>query len=183
MSWRLRSAIEWVAQFVGLATVRWMWMGFGKCGWVPAGVVALVGGSGGLFVFDGLQFGGIVIVGCCDYKKLLKSGKPELNTNARKIAKKYLWPRLIFDILAILPIPQVVIPTIFSEMRSTKTSNKMKLLNTIVLFQYVPRVSQIYLSWKKLTRNDKKFDRIILVKASLNFILYILAGHVSLVKE
>ncbi|XP_065623549.1 cyclic nucleotide-gated ion channel 1 [Quercus suber] len=116
-------------------------------------------------------------------KKLLKSGKPELNTNARKIAKKYLWPRLIFDILAILPIPQVVIPTIFSEMRSTKTSNKMKLLNTIVLFQYVPRVSQIYLSWKKLTRNDKKFDRIILVKASLNFILYILAGHVSLVKE
>ncbi|KAK4548412.1 hypothetical protein RGQ29_032793 [Quercus rubra] len=41
-------------------------------------------------------------------KKLLKSGKPELNTNARKIAKKYLWPRLIFDILAILPIPQVL---------------------------------------------------------------------------
>ncbi|XP_050261815.1 cyclic nucleotide-gated ion channel 1-like isoform X2 [Quercus robur] len=111
-------------------------------------------------------------------KKLLKSGKPELNTNARKIAKKYLWPRLIFDILAILPIPQVVIPTIFSEMRGTKTSNKVKLLNTIVLFQYVPRVSQIYLSWKKLTRNDKKFDRIILVRASLNFILYILAGHV-----
>ena len=28
----------WVAQFVGLAMVRWMWMGFGKCGWVPAGV-------------------------------------------------------------------------------------------------------------------------------------------------
>ena len=28
--------------------------------------MALVGGSGGLFVFDGLQFGGIVIVGCCD---------------------------------------------------------------------------------------------------------------------
>ncbi|KAK4564814.1 hypothetical protein RGQ29_006755 [Quercus rubra] len=111
-------------------------------------------------------------------KKLLKSGKPELNTNARKIAKKYLWPRLIFDILAILPIPQVVIPTIFSEMRGTKTSNKVKLLNTIVLFQYVPRVSQIYLSWKKLTRNAKKFDRIILVQASLNFILYILAGHV-----
>ena len=25
-----------------------------------------MGGSGGLFVFDGLQFGGIVIVGCCD---------------------------------------------------------------------------------------------------------------------
>ncbi|XP_075674735.1 cyclic nucleotide-gated ion channel 1-like, partial [Castanea sativa] len=111
-------------------------------------------------------------------KKLLKSGKPELNTNARKIAKKYLWPRLIFDILAILPIPQVVIPTIFSEMRGTKTSNKVKLLNTFVLFQYVPRVSQIHLSWKKLTRNDKKFDRFILVQASLNLILYILAGHV-----
>ncbi|KAF3947000.1 hypothetical protein CMV_026804, partial [Castanea mollissima] len=111
-------------------------------------------------------------------KKLLKSGKSELNTDAWKIAQKYLWPWFLFDIITILPIPQVVTLTIFSEMRGTKSSNKVKFLNTIVLFQYVPRVSQIYLSWRKLITNNKKFDRIVLVKASLNFILYILAGHV-----
>ncbi|XP_050259648.1 cyclic nucleotide-gated ion channel 1-like [Quercus robur] len=63
-------------------------------------------------------------------------------------------------------------------MRGTESTNKVKFLNAIVLFQYVPRVYQIYLSWRKLITTDKKFDRIILVKASLNFILYILAGHV-----
>nr|POE83914.1 cyclic nucleotide-gated ion channel 1 [Quercus suber] len=111
-------------------------------------------------------------------KKLLKSGKSELNTDAWKIAQKYLWPWFLFDIITILPIPQVVTLTIFSEMRGTKSSKKVKFLNSIVLFQYVPRVSQIYLSWRKLITNNKKFDRIVLVKASLNFILYILAGHV-----
>ena len=40
-------------------------------------------------------------------KKLLKSGKSELNTDAWKIAQKYLWPWFLFDIITILPIPQV----------------------------------------------------------------------------
>ena len=59
--------------------------------------------------FDFIYLVHIILQFCTGFidKKLLKSGKPELNTNARKIAKKYLWPRLIFDILAILPIPQV----------------------------------------------------------------------------
>nr|XP_023874085.1 cyclic nucleotide-gated ion channel 1-like isoform X2 [Quercus suber] len=41
-------------------------------------------------------------------KKLLKSGKSELNTDAWKIAQKYLWPWFLFDIITILPIPQVL---------------------------------------------------------------------------
>ncbi|KAK7854289.1 cyclic nucleotide-gated ion channel 1, partial [Quercus suber] len=48
-------------------------------------------------------------------------------------------------------------------MRGTESTNKVKFLNAIVLFQYVPRVYQIYLSWRKLITTDKKFDRIILV--------------------
>ena len=38
MSWRFRLATTWVAQFVGLVVVRWMWMGFGGCGWVLVGL-------------------------------------------------------------------------------------------------------------------------------------------------
>nr|POF08082.1 cyclic nucleotide-gated ion channel 1 [Quercus suber] len=41
-------------------------------------------------------------------KKLLRSGKSELNTDAWKIAQKYLWPWFLFDIITILPIPQVL---------------------------------------------------------------------------
>ena len=40
-------------------------------------------------------------------EELRKLAKPKLNTDAWKIARKYLWPRFILDILTILPIPQV----------------------------------------------------------------------------
>ena len=41
-------------------------------------------------------------------EKLLKDGKPQLNTDARKIARRYLWSfHFLLDILVILPIPQV----------------------------------------------------------------------------
>ena len=77
---------------------------------------------------------------------------------------------------------QVGLPIILSEMRSKKrSSNKVKFLNSVLLFQYGPRILQIYLSWKKLIRSDESVDRTLWVKAILNFFLYILAGHVSLI--
>lgn len=91
------------------------------------------------------------------------------------------WRYFLFliDILTILPVPQVALPIILSEMRSKKrSSNKVKFLNSVLLFQYGPRILQIYLSWKKLVRSDKRVDRTLWVKAILNFFLYILAGHV-----
>ncbi|GMY35206.1 cyclic nucleotide-gated ion channel 1-like isoform X5, partial [Fagus crenata] len=110
-------------------------------------------------------------------EKLQKSGrvgKDEWNKNAWDIARRRSY--FVVDILAILPIPQVIMSSIFSVMSSTKSSNTLKLLNSVVLFQYVPRVVQIYQSWKEL-RSDKKFDKIIWFKAALNFFLYVLAGH------
>ena len=77
---------------------------------------------------------------------------------------------------------QVGLPIILSEMRSKKrSSNKVKFLNSVLLFQYGPRILQIYLSWKKLIRSDESVDETLWVKAILNFFLYILAGHVSLI--
>ena len=56
-------------------------------------------------------------------------------------------------------------------------SDLIKLLNTVVLLQYVPRVRVIYLSWKELTRRDGKF--VGWVTVVFNLFLYILASHVS----
>ncbi|KAM4068798.1 hypothetical protein ACB094_12G039900 [Castanea mollissima] len=82
----------------------------------------------------------------------------------------------LIDVFVVLPIPQVVFPFIFKEMRSTRPSEIIKSLNTLVLFQYVPRIRQIYLSWKNLPRNAGKFDG--WIKALFNFFLFILASHV-----
>nr|POE89413.1 cyclic nucleotide-gated ion channel 1 [Quercus suber] len=82
----------------------------------------------------------------------------------------------LIDVFVVLPIPQVVFPFIFKEMRSTRPSEIIKSLNTLVLFQYVPRIRQIYLSWKNLPRNAGKLDG--WIKALFNFFLFILASHV-----
>ncbi|XP_050252064.1 cyclic nucleotide-gated ion channel 1-like isoform X1 [Quercus robur] len=94
-----------------------------------------------------------------------------------EITSRYSWKHFIIDILVILPIPQVVLlQIIYSEMRSTRSSDSIKWLNALVLFQYVPRVRQIYISWKELTKSKGKF--VGWVKAAFIFFLYILSSHV-----
>ena len=77
---------------------------------------------------------------------------------------------------------QVIILIIFRELKGSKSLNMRKLLTFLVLFQYVPRVVQIYRSWKDPNRKANKiFDKTpIWVKAAFNFFLYIIASHVSL---
>ncbi|KAK7845263.1 cyclic nucleotide-gated ion channel 1 [Quercus suber] len=94
-----------------------------------------------------------------------------------EITNRYSWKHFIIDIPVILPIPQVVLlQIVYSEMRSTRSSDSIKWLNALVLFQYAPRVRQIYISWKELTKSKGKF--VGWVKAAFIFFLYILSSHV-----
>ncbi|XP_050260441.1 cyclic nucleotide-gated ion channel 1-like [Quercus robur] len=94
-----------------------------------------------------------------------------------KNGRRHLW-FIMLNVLAILPIPQVVMPSMYSVMRRTKSSN-ITILNSLILLQYGPRVFQIYRYWKELNRegesNNKASQRF---KATWNLFLYILAGHV-----
>ncbi|GMY07418.1 cyclic nucleotide-gated ion channel 1-like, partial [Fagus crenata] len=109
-----------------------------------------------------------------------KLGRAKLNKDSKAIARRYLctWSYFLIDIFVILPIPQVVISIIFSEMRGSKSLDTRKWLNAVVLFQYVPRVLRIYLSWNDLMRSASKVARAVWVKAAFNFFLYIIASHV-----
>ncbi|XP_048421680.1 cyclic nucleotide-gated ion channel 1-like [Pyrus x bretschneideri] len=91
-----------------------------------------------------------------------------------------IWDILI-DILAILPLPQVVILIFFSNMRDLRSlTTRMFIMNLFTLLQYVPRVLRIYLSCSELKKIPK--DGIkqtpIWIKAILNFSMYIIASHV-----
>nr|POE70873.1 cyclic nucleotide-gated ion channel 1 [Quercus suber] len=99
------------------------------------------------------------------------------------------WLYFLIDILVLLPFPQVIILIIFRELKGSKSLKKRKLLNFLVLFQYAPRVVQIYRSWKDPERKENKLyperkenklsnKTPIWVKAAFNFILYIIASHV-----
>ncbi|KAK3219059.1 hypothetical protein Dsin_013029 [Dipteronia sinensis] len=87
-----------------------------------------------------------------------------------------LWPYHIFDLLAILPLPQVVIIIIIATMRGSKFLIAMNLLKYFVFFQYVPRVIRIYPLFRKATRTLGIFAEASWSKAAFNFLLYMVFG-------
>ncbi|KAL4594946.1 hypothetical protein ACB092_12G055600 [Castanea dentata] len=111
-----------------------------------------------------------------DFKMCVKTRSNIFCSNTNVCASVRRCFAFLIDVFVVLPIPQVVFPFIFKEMRSTRPSEIIKSLNTLVLFQYVPRIRQIYLSWKNLPRNAGKLDG--WIKALFNFFLFILASHV-----
>ncbi|XP_004295483.1 PREDICTED: uncharacterized protein LOC101299073 [Fragaria vesca subsp. vesca] len=79
---------------------------------------------------------------------------------------------LIIKCLAVLPIPQVAILVGFFRLGGTDFSITRKFLNMSLVLQYLPRVSQIYLSRSKFSMGGKW------ARPAFNLFLYILASHV-----
>ncbi|ONI08179.1 hypothetical protein PRUPE_5G162000 [Prunus persica] len=104
----------------------------------------------------------------------LKRSK-SMSMNVLAKAKRILQSYILIDILAILPVPQVVL-SIFSKMRGSRSSKTMKFLNFLIVLQYVPRVLLIYRLCYERKKAAKKPG--IWVKSFFNFFLYILASHV-----
>ncbi|KAF3973281.1 hypothetical protein CMV_003286 [Castanea mollissima] len=101
----------------------------------------------------------------------------ESNTTCWAKVRRHLW-FIMFNVLFILPIPQVVMPSIFSEMRRTKPSN-ITILNSVILLHYGARVSQIYRYILADRASAEKCDKAsVWIQASFYLFLYILAGHV-----
>ncbi|PQQ06858.1 cyclic nucleotide-gated ion channel 1-like [Prunus yedoensis var. nudiflora] len=119
-------------------------------------------------------------------------------------------------ILAALPVPQaltlqctcvqIAILVFFPTLRASRALNRMRIMNSLILLQYVPRIYPIYIWCKDLNDghrkyfhlndrrrkyfNEEEYLRIVLsfiskqehkrwVPGLFNFILYILASHFS----
>ncbi|KAI3862120.1 hypothetical protein MKW92_020600 [Papaver armeniacum] len=94
------------------------------------------------------------------------------------IAKRYLTTYFLIDILAVLPLPQVVILIIIPRMRGFAALNTKNLLRFIVLIQYVPRLIRIYPLYKDVTRTSGIITETAWVGAAFNLFLFMLAGHI-----
>ncbi|KAJ4705869.1 Cyclic nucleotide-gated ion channel 1 [Melia azedarach] len=88
---------------------------------------------------------------------------------------KYLMSFFLIDILAILPLPQVVIGMV---MRGSKFLNAVNLLKYFVIFQSVPRAIRIYPLFTEVRGNSGIVAEATWPKAVFNLLLYMLAGHV-----
>ncbi|KAH0992570.1 hypothetical protein GBA52_004053 [Prunus armeniaca] len=110
--------------------------------------------------------------------KAITRGKTMLRKNeiipfAKKFAGYLSWLSFLTDLLAVLPMPQILVVVIFFKIKGEEYLEHRKVLNLFLLSQYLPRIFRIILSSKKLTKTAG-----IRVKAVFNFFLYILASHV-----
>ncbi|PON97036.1 Ion transport domain containing protein [Trema orientale] len=88
------------------------------------------------------------------------------------------WSYLLIDVLAILPLPQVVVLVYFSKIAGSKSLTARKFINLLLLLQYVPRILRVYLSAKELGRTFDSLTRRVWVRGAFFFFLYIIFGHV-----
>ncbi|KAL6292029.1 hypothetical protein ACE6H2_000171 [Prunus campanulata] len=80
---------------------------------------------------------------------------------------------IVIDFFALLPIPQLLIVVTFDKMRGFGYLEHKKVMNILLLGQYLPRMYRIHISSKELKRTTG-----IWVKGLFNFFLYILASHI-----
>ncbi|XP_031266028.1 cyclic nucleotide-gated ion channel 1-like isoform X1 [Pistacia vera] len=91
---------------------------------------------------------------------------------ARRTRRRFLLHLFSIDLLAILPLPQVVISIVIQAKEGSELLYTIRLLKLCVIFQLVPRFIAIY----ELVAD--KFDRATWARATFNLFLFILAGHV-----
>ncbi|MQL83771.1 hypothetical protein Taro_016257 [Colocasia esculenta] len=105
-------------------------------------------------------------------------GRGVLVEDPSKIARRYLSSYFIVDILAVLPLPQVIILIIIPKMRGSAALNAKNMLRFVVIFQYVPRLVRIRPLYREVTRTSGIITQTAWAGAALNLFLYMLASHV-----
>ncbi|CAM8941932.1 unnamed protein product [Rhodiola kirilowii] len=103
-------------------------------------------------------------------------GRGELVDDVRAIVKRYSF-YFIVDILAILPLPQIVILFIAPTLRTRASFVTKEILKLVILCQYVPRFLRIYPLYKEVKRTSGIFTETAWAGAALNLFLYMLASH------
>nr|GFC90148.1 cyclic nucleotide-gated ion channel 1 [Tanacetum cinerariifolium] len=106
-------------------------------------------------------------------------GRGVLVEDAWEIAKRYMSSYFLVDILAVLPLPQVVIWLIIPKMHGAKSLNTKNLLKFVVFFQYIPRMLRIHPLYKEVTRTSGILTETAWAGAAFNLLLYMLASHFS----
>lgn len=103
-------------------------------------------------------------------------GRGVLVVNPKLIASHYLRRTFCLDLIAVLPIPQVVIWSIASTTKELVYQTK-NALRFIVFFQYIPRLFLIFPLTSQIVKATGVITETAWAGAAYNLVLYILASH------
>ncbi|XP_048134182.1 cyclic nucleotide-gated ion channel 17-like isoform X2 [Rhodamnia argentea] len=105
-------------------------------------------------------------------------GRGELVMDPKKIARQYIRSDFLVDLIAALPLPQIVIWFIIPAARSSRTDHNNNTLALIVLLQYVPRLYLMYPLSSQIIKATGVVTKTAWAGAAYNLLLYMLASHV-----
>ncbi|KAI3468407.1 hypothetical protein Pfo_025070 [Paulownia fortunei] len=105
-------------------------------------------------------------------------GKGELVMDLNQIAKRYLKSEFLIDVIAALPLPQIVIWSILPAIRSSHADHTNNALVLIVLLQYIPRLYLIFPLSSEIIKATGVVTKTAWAGAAYNLLLYMLASHV-----
>lgn len=105
-------------------------------------------------------------------------GRGELVMDPKKIARRYIRSDFFVDLIAALPLPQMVIWFIIPAARSSRTDHNNNALALIVLLQYIPRLYLIYPLSSQIVKATGVVTKTAWAGAAYNLLLYMLASHV-----
>ncbi|KAJ4728130.1 Cyclic nucleotide-gated ion channel 1 [Melia azedarach] len=105
-------------------------------------------------------------------------GRGELVDDPSAIAKRYLASYFIVDILAILPLPQVVVLLVIPSVKGPVSLVAKETLKTVIFCQYVPRIIRIFPLYNDVKRTSGILTETAWAGAALNLFLYMLASHI-----
>ncbi|KAL8158801.1 hypothetical protein V2J09_000338 [Rumex salicifolius] len=105
-------------------------------------------------------------------------GRGELVLDPDKIARRYFRSDFFIDLIATLPLPQIVIWFIIPATRSFRTAHNNNALALIVLIQYIPRLYIIFPLSAQIVKATGVVTKTAWAGAAYNLLLYMLASHV-----
>ncbi|GAA0167148.1 ligand-gated ion channel [Lithospermum erythrorhizon] len=105
-------------------------------------------------------------------------GRGELIEDKSSIAKRYLSSYFLVDVLAVLPLPQVLILLISPSLSNPASLITKGILKVAICIQGIPRVMRIFPITKEVTRSSGLIVETAWAGAVFNLFLYILASHV-----
>ncbi|KAF5744721.1 Cyclic nucleotide-gated channel 15 [Tripterygium wilfordii] len=105
-------------------------------------------------------------------------GRGELVIDSSKIATRYLHKNFWIDLIAALPLPQVLLWVIIPNLRGSTMTNTKNFLRLFIIFQFLPRLFLIFPLSSQIINAAGVVTETAWAGAAYNLILYMLASHV-----
>ncbi|XP_020532673.1 protein CNGC15b isoform X2 [Jatropha curcas] len=105
-------------------------------------------------------------------------GRGELVIDSKKIAERYFQMHFLIDLVAALPLPQVLIWFVIPNLGGSTMTNTKNVLRFIIIFQYLPRLFLILPLSSRIIKANGVVTETAWAGAAYNLMLYMLASHV-----